>query len=148
MVMSDVPNGKAIAKCFVVDENDRYTLNQRICRLRAVEKVDTQFLFYVINRNPYYLAFDNGVGQTNLKKNEVLGCPIQLPPLDEQRKISAYFSTFDEKLQSLHKRKICAQELKKGLMQQLLTGKLRVNQKTNIANEPTQLRRLQPVVEG
>jgi type I restriction enzyme S subunit len=30
IVMSDLPNGKALAKCFLVDENNRYTLNQRI----------------------------------------------------------------------------------------------------------------------
>src|ERR1035437_6177748 len=30
IVMSDLPNGKALAKTFLVDQNDRYTLNQRI----------------------------------------------------------------------------------------------------------------------
>lgn len=28
MVMSDVPNGKTLAKCYIVEENDTYTLNQ------------------------------------------------------------------------------------------------------------------------
>lgn len=54
MVMSDVPNGRAIAKCFYVLEDGKYTVNQRIARLRAV-KVDSKFLFYAINRNNYYL---------------------------------------------------------------------------------------------
>lgn len=27
MVMSDLPNGKALAKCFIVDEDNKYTLN-------------------------------------------------------------------------------------------------------------------------
>ncbi|WP_287492622.1 hypothetical protein, partial [Sellimonas sp.] len=30
MVMSDLPNGRALAKCFLVDEDDKFTLNQRI----------------------------------------------------------------------------------------------------------------------
>lgn len=34
MVMSDLPNGKALAKCFIVDEDNKYSLNQRICALR------------------------------------------------------------------------------------------------------------------
>ena len=31
MVLSDVPNGRALAKCFLVEEANKYTLNQRIC---------------------------------------------------------------------------------------------------------------------
>ena len=34
MVMSDVPNGRALAKCVLIDEDGKYTLNQRICCLR------------------------------------------------------------------------------------------------------------------
>ena len=59
IVMSDIPNGKAIAKCFIVDEDEKYTLNQRIGSLTAKEGVDTKFLYFVLNRNRYYLAFDN-----------------------------------------------------------------------------------------
>jgi type I restriction enzyme S subunit len=35
MVLSDVPNGKALAKCFLVEETNAYTLNQRICLIRS-----------------------------------------------------------------------------------------------------------------
>ena len=45
MVMSDVPNGKAIAKCFMVEENNKYTLNQRICALKTIND-DELFVFY------------------------------------------------------------------------------------------------------
>lgn len=44
MVMSDVPNGKALAKCFVIDKNDTYSLNQRICCIRS-KSFDTKYLF-------------------------------------------------------------------------------------------------------
>ena len=33
MVMSDLPNGKALAKCYYIDENNKYSLNQRICKI-------------------------------------------------------------------------------------------------------------------
>ncbi|WP_339813952.1 restriction endonuclease subunit S, partial [Zunongwangia profunda] len=72
MVMSDVPNGKALSKCYLVDENDLYTLNQRICLIKAKDMINNYFLYLSVNRNRYFLAFDNGVGQTNLKKSEVL----------------------------------------------------------------------------
>ena len=71
IVMSDIPNGKAIAKCFLVDEDSRYTLNQRIGAIKATT-VNNLFLYYILNRNSYYLAFDNGASQTNLRKEEVL----------------------------------------------------------------------------
>ena len=59
MVMSDVPNGRAIAKCFYVEQADAYTVNQRICVLTPT-KVDGKLLFYKLDRNPFYLAFDDG----------------------------------------------------------------------------------------
>lgn len=37
MVLSDLPNGKSLAKCFLIDEDNKYTLNQRICCFRGFE---------------------------------------------------------------------------------------------------------------
>lgn len=124
MVMSDIPKGKALAKCFLVEENDKYTLNQRICSLRATKMVD-KFLYYILNRNPYFLGFDNGVGQTNLRKDEVLGCPVQVPHEGEQREIVELLSSVDEKIAVNRKLKAKLTTLKKGLMQDLLSGKKR-----------------------
>jgi len=70
MVMSDVPNGRAIARCFFVDRNDLYTVNQRICALRP-NQINGRLLYYKLNRHPFYLGFDDGVKQTNLRKNDV-----------------------------------------------------------------------------
>lgn len=85
MVMSDVPNGKAIAKCFLVPPKFNGTLNQRICMFSDF-KTNREFTYRIINRNPYYLAFDDGIKQTNLRKQDVLNCPIAFPPtLAEQQ---------------------------------------------------------------
>jgi type I restriction enzyme S subunit len=125
MVMSDVPNGKAIAKCFFVKQANKYTINQRICILKP--KINPKYLFYKINRNPFYLSFDDGVKQTNLKKNEVLSCAIAYPKnKDEQIAIADALSDIDaliEKLgQLIEKKRI----IKQGAMQELLTGKRRL----------------------
>ncbi len=37
MVMSDLPNGKALAKAFLVDADNRYAVNQRVCALQLFE---------------------------------------------------------------------------------------------------------------
>lgn len=124
VVMSDVPNGKAIGKCFIVPENDKYTLNQRIGLIRPKNGVP-EFFFHYLNRNKYFLSFDNGVGQTNLRKDEVLNCPIAIPPISEQRKIVDILSSVDGKILINKNLKEKLSRLKKGLMQDLLSGKVR-----------------------
>ena len=102
MVMSDLPNGKALAKCYYINEDNKYTLNQRICSLTPT-CCDSLFLLYQINRNKYYLRFDDGVNQTNLKKGEVLNCPVYLPSSNEQQKISALLSLLDQRIETQRK---------------------------------------------
>ena len=119
MVMSDVPNGKAIAKCYYIEEDNKYSLNQRICKIRVVNN-DSKYIYYLINRNPYYLAFDSGVGQTNLRKDEVLDCPLYIPKdIKEQTKIAHFLSTIDEKIELVSNQIQDTQEYKKGLLQQM-----------------------------
>jgi type I restriction enzyme S subunit len=126
MVMSDIPNGKAFAKCFYIPEDDKYTLNQRICALTAKKGTDSKFLYYQMNRNNYYLAFNNGVSQTNLKKEEVLECPLLMPDIEEQIQIVKLIDTATEELNQYQQKLEALQLQKKGLMQQLLTGQTRV----------------------
>jgi type I restriction enzyme S subunit len=86
MVMSDVPNGKALAKCFIIDKDDTYSLNQRICCIRSKE-IDTKYLYYQLNRHEHFLAFNNGENQTNLRKDDILACPLIKPPMEEQKRM-------------------------------------------------------------
>jgi type I restriction enzyme S subunit len=127
MVLSDVPNGKALAKCFLVEEADTYTLNQRICLIRSTT-FHTKFLFYQINRNKHFLSFNNGENQTNLRLNQVLSCPLFLPPLVEQKAIADKLDAMSEETQrlaSIYERKLAALEaLTKSLLHQAFTGEL------------------------
>ena len=86
MVMSDVPNGKALAKCFIIDKDDTYSLNQRICCIRSKE-FETKYLYYQLNRHEHFLAFNNGENQTNLRKDDILACPLIKPSMDEQKRM-------------------------------------------------------------
>lgn len=126
MVMSDVPNGKAIAKCFYVDKNETYTLNQRICDLNVLQDYP-KYIFYAINRNPYYLAFDDGVKQTNLTKDNVLDCKILIPKnKHEQAHIADALSDTDSLITLLEKIIAKKKAAKQGVVQKLLTGKNRL----------------------
>lgn len=122
MVLSDVPNGKAIAKCFFVDADNLYTVNQRICKLTPSKAVGIM-LFYSLNRNPYFLSFDDGVKQTNLRNEDVLNCPVFLPSdLKEQQKIADCLTSLDELITSQSQKLEALKAQKKGLIQQLFPG--------------------------
>lgn len=119
MVLSDIPSGKAIAKCFFVEEDNRYTVNQRICRITP-RNVNSKVLYYLLNRNPYFLAFDDGVKQTNLRKEDVLNCPLLIPnDPKEQEKIANTLSSIDELINAQIQKVGDLKLHKKGLLQGL-----------------------------
>lgn len=126
IVMSDIPNGKALAKCFIVPADNLYALNQRIGGIRAVS-VHYKYLAYVLNRNDYYLSFDSGSGQTNLKKNDVLDCPLYFPAtMEEQKEIATIIEDIENEIRLIENKHKKYQEIKQGMMQVLLTGRVRL----------------------
>ena len=123
MVLNDVPNGKAISKCFIVKENNCYTVNQRICVLSPKEGIIANYLFYILDRNPYFLAFDDVVKQTNLKKEEVLNFNLSIPvDQKEQQKIADYLSALDEQIAAEEEALEALKAYKKGLLQQMFVN--------------------------
>ena len=101
MVMSDVPNGKALAKCHIIEESNKYSLNQRICAIRTIE-FNIRFLYYQLNRHPYFLAFNNGENQSNLRKADILNCPLWKPSIELQENI---VELLDEALEQIDQAK-------------------------------------------
>ncbi|MDO5343204.1 MAG: restriction endonuclease subunit S, partial [Bacteroidia bacterium] len=102
MVMSDVPNGKALAKCVRIEEDGIYTLNQRICCFRDY-KLNQVFFYYLLNRHEYLLSFDNGDSQTNLRKNDLLACPVICPPMELQEQFKDFVSQVNKSKASVQK---------------------------------------------
>jgi len=123
LVMSDIPNGKALAKCYIIEKNNTYTLNQRIGCIRPKDG-DSKYYYYQLNRNEYFLSFDTGTGQTNLRRNEILDCPILIPNNhSEQTAIATALSDTDALISSLEKLIAKKRNIKQGAMQQLLQPK-------------------------
>ena len=48
-----------MAKCILIDEDGKYTLNQRICCLRNY-LFNPIFFYYLLNRHEYFLSFNDG----------------------------------------------------------------------------------------
>ncbi|MDO7850401.1 restriction endonuclease subunit S [Hymenobacter convexus] len=105
-------------------------LNQHIFKIlvKNVSVLDSDFGFYFLK----YLTSDiedrahGASGLVHITKKELEHFNLSLPPLFEQRKIAEALNTVDDKLQVLTDKKAQYQELKRGLMQQLLTGQRRV----------------------
>lgn len=100
-VLSDVPNGRAIARTFLVDKNDKYTLNQRIAGITPIEGTCPYFLHILMNRNKYFLQFDDGAKQTNLSVDDVIEFAEYYPSSEEQQQIGNFFRQLDN-LITLH----------------------------------------------
>ncbi|MDM1716621.1 MULTISPECIES: restriction endonuclease subunit S [Pseudomonadota] len=126
MVLSDLPNGRALAKCFYVDKNNTYAVNQRVCIFRS-NTFDQKFLYLILNRHKYFLALDDGVTQTHILNGDISACQLFAPSCKkEQTAIATILSDMDAEIEALEQRLNKTRQLKQGMMQELLTGKTRL----------------------
>jgi type I restriction enzyme S subunit len=86
---------------------------------------DPKFVFYFLT-NLQLERFSNGTGVPTLNRNDVHPVETRFPSLDEQQKIATVLSAADAELQTLETQLLALRTQKRGLMQQLLTGKTRV----------------------
>ncbi len=90
--------------------------------------VNSEFLVYSLN-HPYFLRQKRKIGQghsvVHIYSKDLGKLMVTLPPLPEQRKIATILSTWDRAIDLTRQLIEQKQQLKKGLMQQLLTGRKR-----------------------
>ncbi len=140
MVMSDLPNGRALARAFQADEDDVYAVNQRVCALTATG-VNPRYLFYYANRNLQLLRHDDGWNQTHLSNGDYKTMRVLLPLESEQEEIAEYlddFSTRNTAAADLARREIdLIREYRTRLVADVVTGKLDVRAVAEtLADEP------------
>lgn len=119
--------GKSYAK--IAEEQLPALLVQRVTRARTRSKdACTDFMYQAIQRD--FLRYI-GINKTetavpHLSLNDIYNFKIMVPCLEEQQQIGAYFSNIDN-LITLHQCK-CDKysNIKKGMMSDLLTGKIRL----------------------
>ncbi|PTW01324.1 type I restriction enzyme S subunit [Halanaerobium saccharolyticum] len=68
-----------------------------------------------------------GGGRSNLNVGNLKDYYLPVPPLEEQKQIASILSSVDSKIKKEEEYKAKLERLKKGLMQKLLTGEIRVN---------------------
>ncbi|WP_225340446.1 restriction endonuclease subunit S [Lysinibacillus capsici] len=113
----------------LVPDNNKYILSQRVVAFRTSSNLNPHFFVQFLRSEKFKELLNTfatgttakGVSQKNLAKVQIL-----LPNLKEQQKIASILSTVDEQIKVYEREKAKYEELKKGLMQQLLTGQIRV----------------------
>ena len=91
------------------------------------EKINSEFLFYVLQKNESYFVKKGQIGsQGNLNTDIVKRTLFPLPLFPEQKRITEIISTIDSAIERESKHKHQLAFLKTGLIQVLLTGRIRV----------------------
>ncbi|MCG8893134.1 hypothetical protein G1K73_05090 [Tenacibaculum finnmarkense] len=116
----------AIVEKYILPANT----NQAVAIIRLKNLDNKDYIFHYLRGNSIKKLIERinvSTAQANLSLGQINNFNIPLPPLKEQQKISEILNSVDEKLGVLSEKKSYYQNLKKGLMQQLLTGLVRVS---------------------
>ena len=90
------------------------------------EKIDKRFFYYLVSYQDFR-ALVSGSGQPQITRKPLAEFELLLPTeTDEQQKIATVLSAADTELETLQNQLSALRTQKRGLMQQLLTGKTRV----------------------
>ncbi|WP_028844906.1 restriction endonuclease subunit S [Thermodesulfovibrio thiophilus] len=123
------PNLKAFA--YIKPKYNEYICSTGFAVLRAKNRLFSEFLFCLVLYDDIFLKqiskFITGSNYPAVNPSELLKIIIPLPPLSEQQRIAEILSQIDEVIEKEEKYKEKLERLKKGLMEDLLSGKIRVN---------------------
>jgi restriction endonuclease S subunit len=92
--------------------------------------VSAQWLAYLLSSSKVKeaikgLATGTSGTMKNISKNALMGLPLKFPPPDEQRAIGNVLADMDDEIAALEARRDKTRALKQGMMQELLTGRIR-----------------------
>ena len=113
-----------------IPDERRYILSQRTILLKTRrDLIDNDFLRYQLMSDQFQGSLvreSTGTTATGIQRAKLVRIAIKVPSLDEQRMITESLQAVDENLASEETNLAKLNALKKGLMHDLLTGKVRV----------------------
>ena len=124
---SETPDDIAVP-AMVTEDVPRLVCGYHLAILRSNGQVNGMFLFYMLNHPLIHHWFGrraNGATRFGLNLDSIQAMPFCIPSAIEREQITQILSTWDKAIDTLDDLIEKKQELKKGLMQQLLTGKTR-----------------------
>lgn len=120
LIAEDGENVKSRKNDIAVLANGKFWVNNHAHVINNMKTSSLIFLKYFINQMDIK-PFVTGLAQPKLNKDSLNKLMIPLPPLTEQKRIAEVLTTVDNKIDNIGKQIDQFTELKKGLMQQLLT---------------------------
>lgn len=111
-------------------DTENYICSTGFAIITPKSDVDGQFIYQNLYSQNVQSQIEKQIVGSNypaINSSDVQNIKIPKPSYKEQIKISKILCSADEKTEVLSEKKTHYQELKQGLMQQLLTGKIRVN---------------------
>ena len=125
--------GASVGKTYLYNKNDgKLVFAGFLIRVKVnLEIIISKYLFYITQTKSYWswvLANSMRSGQPGLNSNELKSFKILLPPLEEQTRIATILSDMDAEIAALETKLEKYRQVKLGMMQELLTGKIRLNQ--------------------
>jgi type I restriction enzyme S subunit len=122
--------GASIGRCAVVDRDiGPANVNQHVCIIRLNKKVVPRYLMYWFNSDygqNNISTLQAGGNREGLNFQQIKSMRVALPVVVEQHQIIRVIDGISQKLEVLKRRSEFIGNLKKSLMQDLLTGKVRV----------------------
>jgi len=119
----------SIGKVAIIEhELDKTTINPNVVLIKNFD-FDNYFLYYVLTSENITKQMNRVTSSTTiplLTQCQIKKFRMPIPDKSEQQKIASILSNVDSKITDLQSKKSTLQKLKKGLMQKLLTGQIRV----------------------
>lgn len=109
-------------------DNEKVCLGQNIVVI-TTKLMDKSFLFYCLSSEYIKNEINKltvGSSQKTLSLANINKLHVALPTIIEQKQIANILLSVDDQIEEYENKKIKLEQLKQGLMQQLLTGKIRV----------------------
>ena len=128
MPKDDIGGGNIIGKVAYIDANHKYVFGDHVYLLRARQGY-SRFLSYLINGNKTNLELRkkvSGSAQLGLSRKSVEEQELFFPLLTEQVAIAEVLSAMDAEIAILEQKQAKTRALKQGMMQELLTGRVRL----------------------
>ena len=125
---------------FLRDYGKSFNVNTMLSKEAVASRLDngisfTEFSYQILQSIDFYhllkdkdilIKMAAGGAQPNISQQLIKEYQISLPPLKEQQKIAEILSSVDAAIEKTEQVIAKMEEVKKGLMQQLLTGQVRV----------------------
>jgi type I restriction enzyme S subunit len=131
MILNDkTAVGTIIGRVLLIEKDREYVMNQRTMRLTSNGRVSSDYLHFLINSDFVHktiVALAKPGTQIYVNTDDITGLPLCYPvDPEEQSAIVNLLRDMSIELETLEQRLNKTQQLKQGMMQELLTGRTRL----------------------